>query len=108
MVGASVRPAISREKLTGTPFDVVENVSVTARPAARLERSASRKKVKLAPSAPISSGHTAEPQLQAVATANFKNIFKKMISFIEHIAEVEDVNDPAIFKAIFLAGEFQW
>ena len=28
-----------------------------------------------------------------------------MISFIEHIAEVEEgVNDPAIFKAIFLAG----
>ena len=28
-----------------------------------------------------------------------------MISFLEHIAEVEEgVNDPAIFKAIFLAG----
>ena len=28
-----------------------------------------------------------------------------MLSFNEHIAEVEEgVNDPAIFKAIFLAG----
>ena len=31
-----------------------------------------------------------------------------MISFSEHIKEIEEgVNDPAIFKAIFLAGGFE-